>query len=443
MRRLAWRELFLLLLGISLLLAVLVLNNWTLPRVFSADGNIENAFTRLAIWTFDIIALALGLFFVRYHKSPIALKVLTMLIMTTLMVLLVDWLLYRASPLLPQHLLGAMSPHAQLRFFQANPDQVPWIFDGNIRYPLPNDTVTLSGNIFPTDSLGYRNPQGYVEGNEPIDILLLGDSFTMGTLELTIADYMRDALSPQSVYSMGVFGDGPPHWPSHYERFVTERNHAPAMVVLNFYSGNDIADTEMYIALERSEGHVDPSRYTVFNNFTYLVPSGDRSFKIPKPPELFFLSNYALAQVDLFQPPSLEAGDEFNTPLGYEPHPDQLNEQFLGYIDGTIATIRNNNPDTQIVFSYLPTPTASGEAIENCPTCQFELDKQVANSEILAQFAAESNIYYFDITTQLQTITPSQSLWADDGHFNAAGYQIYAEALAHFMQNQEVLLTKK
>lgn len=77
-----------------------------------------------------------------------------------------------------------------------------------------------------------------------LDVLIFGDSF----VEDGLPNFLRDLLAPATLYSLAVGGQGPPHWRLHFQRYINSRfyKHPPLLVVLNFYSGNDISDTQLY-----------------------------------------------------------------------------------------------------------------------------------------------------------------------------------------------------
>ena len=66
-----------------------------------------------------------------------------------------------------------------------------WIYGENIRYGKKNTFIDEgTPYLVFADSLGYRNPEKYLEQQEKVDVLLVGDSFVWGTEEKTMADYL-------------------------------------------------------------------------------------------------------------------------------------------------------------------------------------------------------------------------------------------------------------
>src|SRR6185503_12889928 len=103
---------------------------------------------------------------------------------------------------------------------------------------------------FRTDAEGFRN----AAVRDPIDIAVLGDSFTDA---MTVAS---DASWPSllehklgvPVQNYGTAGFGP-----QQERLVLKDfalRHHPAVVVLAYFAGNDIFDAEAFDRFERSHG---------------------------------------------------------------------------------------------------------------------------------------------------------------------------------------------
>ncbi len=130
-------------------------------------------------------------------------------------------------------------------------------------------------------------------------MVLLGDSFVWGTESATIADFLREEMAPYSVYSLGMGGEGIPHWRHHLDRFLSSTSYErpPKMVILNFYSGNDVTDTTLYLGLRGADGVVDSREYFAYLQHSYLVPLRARwTPYVPKLPEFFFLAEALLFQ---------------------------------------------------------------------------------------------------------------------------------------------------
>jgi lysophospholipase L1-like esterase len=327
-----------------------------------------------------------------------------------------------------------LSPTIQLRYLEAHPDSTPWVYDGPVRYANPNKEITNLGLTVKADSLGYRNPQQLLEENPEIDVLLLGDSFVWGTEDRTIADYLRDFLDPLTIYSSAVSGSGIPQWRYHYQRFIDSNitSTPPDVVVLNFYSGNDLDDTTTFLALD--ERYYDSAKYYfTYNKHQYLLATANRPFGLPKLPEIIFITSSIIDQMQGSEQQTVQIGDEqVEVKLGeHEPHPGRFNEDILNALSEVTTTIKETSPETIIVLTYIPTGYGLyGGRTSDCPGCDYEIDFQMENSQILQSYAHELNIEYADFSSQLREQSQITPMWSLNDHLSAQGYELYSQLLA-------------
>jgi hypothetical protein len=433
------KEIILLTLGVIIIIAGLVINEWVLGY-FTSDGRIDSAVQVWIIRLFNITMISVGVLMIVLRNSTILPKLIASALIMVFMFVVFDVMLYMASPMLPPDLVYGMSPNAQVRYFRAHEDSLPWIYDQNIRYLKPNAIVELFDMSIKADTLGYRNPQHYLEQQEQIDVLLFGDSFIWGSDEMTIADHLRDMLDPSSVYSMGMAGSGIPQWRYHYERFISTKTStlAPSVVVMNYYSGNDITDTQLFMGLEKKFGYVDSKDYFAYIKYQFLIASGDRKISLPKLPESVFLVNF-IANSGKYrnsaQSSDHEVGQIPACLKHHEHDPGMLDAQVLDQIDKSVKTIREIYPDTHIILSYIPTSSGIyGDQMPGCPDLGMDIERQMESSIILASYAREADIHYLDATPVLREYNQDTPVWSENDHFSAAGYEIYAQQLADLIK---------
>jgi hypothetical protein len=264
-------------------------------------------------------------------------------------------------------------------------------------------------------------------------VLLIGDSFVWGTADKTIADYMRLVWPVQTVYSAGVFGNSMVQWRYHFEDYL-HRIGPPKVVVFNFYAGNDLSDTDFY---HRVQGFVDEDRavtYYVYYNNPYLVPAESGSWALPKLPETAFIVMGILAagEQQAAEPTRLETDYTIDEawPIFNEPGDEAFSKGALAEIDATVARVRDLAPDTVIVISYIPTMAGIyGGLLTDCPWCAADIEQQERNSAVIAERVARLGVFYVDVTPVLQARALEMPMWAANGHFSEAGYEVYARAL--------------
>jgi hypothetical protein len=361
-------------------------------------------------------------------------SVAVVVVSALLALLSVDRALYLASPWLPASFVRNMSPHAELRRIKLRPDSHPWIYAPNIRYAKPNATV----DGYVADQFGYRNPWSLAVAGMDVDVLLLGDSFTWGSEDKTIADYLREDLAPSTIYSAGVIGEGIPQWRFHYQRFLTYAGGPPKIVVLNFYSGNDVRDTYHWLAIKDRFGSVSSAVY-----IAYLDTGRDREQlgaswlrRNLGLLELEYQLRHAFIHAGVVPDP---AGAPAMLPDGYppstfyirhEPNPAALTAEIFDEIRSCVAAIRNAAPDTAIIFAYIPTSGALyGDVVRDCPQCADDVARQAVVSAKLAQWARDSRVLYLDPTAELRQEATRTAIW-NGAHFSPQGYALYSGYLA-------------
>jgi hypothetical protein len=304
------RDILIIVVGVIFIVLSVLLNERILSY-FTVDGSIDHRTGLLLIRVANVVGVGLGVLIIIFRKREIIYNIILGLIMVVITVIVFDISLYLLAPLLPQSLIVKLSPTIQLRYLEAHPDSTPWVYDGPVRYAKPNKEVTNLGLTVTADSLGYRNPQRLLEENPEIDVLLLGDSFVWGTEDRTISEYLREFLNPLTVYSSAVSGSGIPQWRYHYQRFIDSKitSTPPDVVVLNFYSGNDLDDTITFLALD--ERYYESAKYYfIYNRHQYLLATANRPFGLPKLPEIIFISSSIIYQMQASEQQTVQISDE-------------------------------------------------------------------------------------------------------------------------------------
>ena len=438
------RSRYLLVSGFALIFIGVIANPWMIGLLLSDDGSIDATKSIIKIWLFDVSLVAVGAVLIaRRHRDgnqvvPIRFIVLLSkygaLMLVTLVLLNLS--LYFFSPVLPESIVRSLSTQAQIRFTSNSPS-VPWVYVENIRYAKPNTEIQKAVS----DSFGYNNPQQYLEQNPNPDIVLLGDSFTWGTEQNTIADYLRGELGPMSVYSLGMRGEGIPQWRHHYERLASITELNPSVVILNFYSSNDINDTNWFLNIQRRKGKVDSVQYFGYlsnrqnfdeSAFSWFVSFSEISSLLRKLSESIGDGDVPDGKLAALE------GDqygEYEFFIRKEPKPEQWTQEVADQLNLAVDLIRKESPQAAVLLSYIPSSAGLyGSKINNCADCGLEIERQVSNSLKLKNIAESLGINYTDVTAMLQTHTESMVLWAGT-HFNPEGYRLYSKYLARAIDN--------
>lgn len=355
---------------------------------------------------------------VNYRLSLIVMMNLVILLP---MLLLVDNVLYSASPWLPENLVQKMSYDAQVRHMIKNGKESPMVKEGESVFYKPNYIRYVRNDAWLYDEFGYRNPPGYIAGSV-MDVILLGDSFTEGQTKTTIADYLRIFWNPRKVYSLGTKGQGIPHWSLHFKRYRDSEyfKSAPKIVILNFYSGNDISDTISY-ELRQSGLNDSPEKPASHKHkFSFFG-------------ELIAMMRNALYFQGYFPPPQEPTLEEVSNPIVVQALSKAVNE------------IRSVDSKIIILLSYIATSAAIyGTDIDRClsatrmifpksdcaQACKSDVRRQTANSNFLHKLADNLKIEYLDPTSALRRYAQKSLLHVvKDGHFNDEANRIYSEEI--------------
>ena len=347
-----------------------------------------------------------------------------------------DNVLYWSSPYLPSTLIKVMTADAQSKFLFSNPQKIVSANDGKVHFGKPGAVREFLGFRWIVDELGYQNPPGYLKASSGADVLVLGDSF----IEYgSTPQNLRKSLAPATVYAAAIAGSGPPLWRKHFKRYVASPFvlQSPKLVILNFYSGNDITDT---IVQNESPG----LRLEELNSANPQWPSR----KLSVFGEVFKITQRAVFPV---------VGDF----LGMEiEHPNRQTEpnvelpewpwqwhQFLESLLDTVNEIRNNDRSTKILLAYQSTAVAVyGIDPERCKVympqhsfntayyskeCEVAAAKQIKVSRLLGEWAQIHGVHYVDVTADMQRESRISDLFLDgDGHLSSEGCRVYSEALA-------------
>ena len=99
--------------GVLFILTGVSINEWVLGY-FTSDGRIDASGQLLIIRLFNISFIIIGFAIILLRKSDIVIKLLALAAIMIIMFIVIDTMLYLGSPWLPESLVLAMSPKAQV-----------------------------------------------------------------------------------------------------------------------------------------------------------------------------------------------------------------------------------------------------------------------------------------------------------------------------------------
>jgi lysophospholipase L1-like esterase len=367
------------------------------------------------------------------------------------------------------------------RRLRANVDTVnEWRYGDIVRMGyIPPDVSdgTLHRFEFRTDREGFRN----ASTRERFDVAALGDSFTDAMTMAVDASWpvQLERRLGVAVQNYGTAGFGPQQELLVLKDYVAA--HRPRLVVLAFFAGNDIFDTEAFDQFERSGGSVQrPApgwriKDVVSRADTWFVVSALRASAawLGK----HETTNIAVAGVDAATAPSAATASfdrgMFNVPVGgrilrwafMPPYLNTLNfsEDVLSRRPGwsltrgiiTAMQQETHRFDAELVVMFLPFKsqvylpllqrTFSRDDLQSA--FQFYLRdgppieladlarNRLAQNRLMQQLCAELAIPFLDTTGILQAEFEAgrNMYFPDESHLNEAGQAVVAEALAAFL----------
>ena len=274
--------------GATALAVGLVLNEWVLAALFSADGSFWLT-TRIAIWGFDLGMIAIGLLLL-FAGRQLLVNLFFSIVLTAVLLITLDLI---ARPLLRDKLYYRPEGVYKHRW-----PEMPALarYDAKIRYSGINygDLAAVSGLReardprpveFITDDYGFRNAT--YDTTKALDLIMLGDSFGAGvgtTQENTWCSLLASKYGLHC-YNLSIDGTGP------WQEYMTLKLELPRLhcrpgttVVWALYVGND---------LENPEGH-DP-QLAQRNGWLGRMKVRAKSFFRRSPLKLFFDRILAIA----------------------------------------------------------------------------------------------------------------------------------------------------
>jgi lysophospholipase L1-like esterase len=358
---------------------------------------------------------------------------------------------------------------------------------------LASDLVRHHDYTFPlvTDADGFRN-----DAASDFEIAALGDSFT-DALTLPVERTWPSLLAQRAgarVRNFGTAGFGPGQERRLLEEYVLR--HRPRVVVVAFFAGNDLQDAERFDAFVRTgafpggslgwkfkdviarfdDSYVlslwqalgglagerralptvhadaggvdfsgeDPGAPAVgrasFDRGLYAVAVGGRAVRFAFMPP--YLNCLQLSRAELERSPGWEAtrraygemkrlADANGSRLAvvFVPSKEQV------YLPLVEASFPPTEVERSVAYSLRDLPHA--------PKAARLLDHRLALNGLLRDFCAREGIAFRDLTPDLaaRLATGTNVYFPDDSHWNAAGHETAADAIAEWLRTEATTRT--
>ena len=390
------------------------------------------------------ISLGVSMIVVAIISRTISFYVAVWSIVGGFTLLCADNLLYLASPWLPRNLVQIMTQEAMDKYINFHSEEILLANDGRVWFYKPGTVRDVGdGQKLIYDELGYVNPPGYLAGLQGADVLIFGDSF----VELGVfPEILRELLAPATTYGLGIGGQGPPHWRWHFQRYIKSAfyRQLPQVVVLNFYSGNDVGDTKLY--------QLFPDIPENYKKSSVIPAWPTRKFS-------FFKELLSIVQKTVFTR-LWAVSSQYWQYSDFEPDLDAKEsgwQETVLTLTEMVEDLRKAAPSVKILISYWATSGAIysvdqahclevGKRIfshrlyfqDTCTSATLKTQARV--SQKLREWADIAGVYYVDPTSELQEAGRTSILHSDnDIHLNREGIRIYASAIVHRIEELGLL----
>lgn len=348
------------------------------------------------------------------------------------------------------------------------------IWNGRERFhTLPTASLPSMNVHFVTDQNGFRNPP---EAPGEVDVVVGGDSFTVGMEVQTPWTEQLSAISGLSTLNLSVPGLGPQAEAAAVQIYGLDKD--PQIVILAYFEGNDLRDAALY-ARASDAGLSLPQLYL-------SDVSWDRTLI-----SLTWLRTGAAASARAFGLAGGESSDRDIVPV--YPVEVTINGQLLrlSFLDGYISMLAvpraeierslnfqyaaealleaqrtSREAGARFLLVYIPTkahvyaPSISGDQLNQVTSTVLRMTLQdgllvldadsagISAGEFLANmdgqrlalqdFAQMNGIEFIDLTPRFQAAAAEgRELFLPLSiHWNEAGHQLAAEIVAEYIGNQ-------
>ncbi len=327
---------------------------------------------------------------------------------------------------------------------------------GNVMPLSPDEDQVVAQVHMITDANGFRNSP---PEKATYNIVALGDSFTRASGVAFPWPQKLAEYTGSDVLNLGDVGFGPQDELKVLRQYGLKKQ--PQWVIMAYFEGNDLYDAGSY---------EQANPFILFRFGRYIVGQSIEAWQVKKPSneqtvdisiyrypitipinhkeyELVFFSyyiswlslseevilasqNYSLVRETVLQVQKLseEAGAHFL--LVYVPSKEHVYLPFLND-PGTLAK----------VFTDVPTlgldEAGFIQFADQKATPETALQHMDAQANLLADFAAEQNIDYFDLTPIFQEEAGggAELYYPFDTHWNQRGHDLAAQTIAEYIEN--------
>jgi hypothetical protein len=287
------------------------------------------------------------------------------------------------------------------------------------------------------DQNGFRNDHEIGEAS----VVVLGDSFVEAGLVPTndLLTTRLNKLLGTEVANLGQSGYGP------QQELIVLRRYGlplkPRLVLWFFFEGNDLLDMPRYERMLQEQAQALKAQNSFkARSFTKNVLDLLATLTSPQPNQI---STEANDRACIFQNSQAETAETLYFAYGGNPlsrEEIELLEEVQAIFQDAQETSAENG--AQFVLVFVPTKFRVYERF-----CQFKPESLAASWQAndlpqrLGEWAKAKDISFIDLTAALSTSAGQGELvyFPDDGHWNAHGHQVTAQAIEEFLRTEGLL----
>jgi len=372
---------------------------------------------------------------------------LILIIFALLIIFLIDNFIHYNPHLLPKKFLNFLSYKAQARAKIKNPDLANYIYEEHIFYAKPNLVFPRhKGDFLKSDTNGYFNKDNSFEPGSLIDILIIGDSFTIDQ-SIFLKKKMGNKIK---IYNVGIGGQGVYHWKYQYKRFLKlNKNVKPKLILLNYYEGNDLEETDRAILFQKlgytNSAYYPTNQHYNINKFKKKISYFDETKSLLGNLKYYLISNYKKRVINQTND-KIKIKDAFKHDIKYSNHcyiklengenliTSSLNQRNILSVNYLKETLDFFSSQTNAVFfNYVPsTYTIYHYKLNNNKNFSGAFETYLENLHNLKTIIKDTNIILINLTKLLINKSKSNPLHdceAKDSHFSNYGNELLAKNL--------------
>ena len=439
--------------GLLCIVVAILLNKSIIEHLLSPDGDISSEAIRYTIIMTQVIVAIVGTYFLVKRPYISRLSIRRFAVNASISAISLCLSLIIGEMLLRSFLLS--DPHIGREYILPHPE-LGWTLEPGAQYTrrMRESIIRINHN-----SEGWRDIEHSIsKPNGVFRILLLGDSFieaktvnSKQTLARKLEDLTQSKGYNVEVISMGIGGYNTLQEYLAFELFG--RRYAPDLVLLSFFTWNDIKDNSSELKHKGARPFLDPDKPEVWEIIPMDFESNVRSYKKRKIQRTGPINGLMITQQLKKIVYSFEQRNKVKdiTPLIRHSKCVDLPEYSRAWGATSRILERLNSRVNEIGARFLVfTVPAIGEVVPRVMSetlthfsdpQTYCLEKAPANKRLF-QILKELDVILIDLLPNFRKANREDGLQlypTDDNHWNAEGYELAARTIFLELETQKLL----